>query len=86
MRKVTLRDSNICIRSRGKGGSIKSLLAYSELGGHLITFWRESEIRSALNKTQDSTLKLERIMIRKGSSFPVEGSLLLIGRKPLSAS
>jgi hypothetical protein len=69
-----------------KGGSIKSLLAYSELGGHLITSWRESEIRSALNKTLDSILKLERIVIRKGDSFAVEGSFLLIGRKPLSAS
>jgi hypothetical protein len=51
-----------------------------------MTSWRESKIRSALNKTLDSTLKLERIVIKKGSSFPVEGWLLLIGRKPLSAS
>ena len=44
--------------------------------------WREFEINRALNKTFESILKLERMMITKGISFPAGGSLLLIGRKP----
>ena len=48
--------------------------------------WRELEISSALNKTLESILKLERLLIEKGVSFPVGGSLLLIGRRPLSPS
>jgi len=48
--------------------------------------WREFEIGPALNKTLESILKLERMVIRKGVSFPAGGSLLLIGRKPLSPS
>ena len=48
--------------------------------------WREFEIGPALNKTLESILNLERMVIRKGVSFPVGGSLLLIGRKPLSPS
>jgi SAM-dependent methyltransferase len=48
--------------------------------------WREFEISAALNKTLESILKLERIMIGKGVSFPAGGSLLLIGRKPLKPS
>jgi SAM-dependent methyltransferase len=48
--------------------------------------WREFEISPALNKTLESILKLERLAIRKGVSFPVGGSLLLIGRKPLRPS
>jgi len=44
--------------------------------------WREFEISSALNRTLESILSFERIMIRKGVSFPAGGSLLLIGRKP----
>jgi SAM-dependent methyltransferase len=48
--------------------------------------WRELEISPAINKTLESILKLERMLITKGVSFPAGGSLLLIGRKPLSAS
>ena len=48
--------------------------------------WRELEINPPLNKTLESILKLERLLIEKGVSFPVGGSLLLIGRRPLSAS
>jgi hypothetical protein len=48
--------------------------------------WRELEISSALNKILESILKLERLLIEKGLSFPVGGSLLLIGRRPLSLS
>ena len=48
--------------------------------------WRELEISSALNKILESILKLERLLIEKGLSFPVGGSLLLIGRRPLNSS
>jgi SAM-dependent methyltransferase len=48
--------------------------------------WREFEISPALNKTLESILKLERMIIRTGASFPGGGSLLLVGRKPLSPS
>jgi SAM-dependent methyltransferase len=48
--------------------------------------WRELEISPPLNKTLESILKLERLLIEKGVSFPVGGSLLLIGRRPLSPS
>ena len=48
--------------------------------------WREFEISPALNKTLESILKFERMVIKTGASFPAGGSLLLIGRKPLSPS
>ncbi len=48
--------------------------------------WREFEIGTTLNKTLESVLNLERMVIRTGVSFPAGGSLLLIGRKPLSPS
>ena len=48
--------------------------------------WRELEINPPLNKTLESILKIERLLIEKGVSFPVGGSLLLIGRRPLSPS
>ena len=48
--------------------------------------WREFEISSALNRILESILSFERTMIRKGVSFPVGGSLLLIGRKTLRPS
>jgi SAM-dependent methyltransferase len=48
--------------------------------------WRELELSPALNKTLESILKLERMVIRKGVSFPAGGSLLLVGRKPFGAS
>ena len=48
--------------------------------------WRELEISAPLNKTLESILKLERLLIEKGVSFPVGGSLLLIGRRPLRPS
>ena len=48
--------------------------------------WREFEIGPALNKTLESILNLERMAIKTGVSFPAGGSLLLIGRKPLSPS
>ena len=51
--------------------------------GHLQP-WRELEISPALNKALERILTIERSMITKGVSFPVGGSLLLIGRKPLS--
>jgi SAM-dependent methyltransferase len=51
-----------------------------------LQLWREFEISPALNKTLESILKLERMVIRKGVSFSAGGSLLLIGRKPLRLS
>ena len=48
--------------------------------------WREFEIGPALNKTLESILKLERMIITKGASFPAGGSLLLIGRRSLRPS
>lgn len=48
--------------------------------------WREFEISPALNRTLESILNFERIMIKTGASFPAGGSLLLVGRKPLSSS
>ena len=51
-----------------------------------LQLWREFEISPALNKTLESILKLERMVIRKGVSFWAGGSLLLIGRKPLRPS
>jgi SAM-dependent methyltransferase len=48
--------------------------------------WRELEISPALNKILESIFKLERLLIEKGVSFPLGGSLLLIGRRPLSSS
>ena len=47
---------------------------------------REFEIGPALNKTLERILKLERMIIRSGASFPAGGSLLLIARKPISPS
>jgi SAM-dependent methyltransferase len=44
--------------------------------------WREFEISPALNKTLESILKFERMVIKTGGSFPAGGSLLLVGRKP----
>lgn len=51
-----------------------------------VQLWREFEISPALNRTLEHILRLERIVIRKGVSFPAGGSLLLIGRKPLRSS
>jgi SAM-dependent methyltransferase len=48
--------------------------------------WRELEISPTLNRILESILKLERLLIEKGISFPVGGSLLLIGRRPLNSS
>ena len=48
--------------------------------------WRELEISSTLNRILGSILKLERLLIEKGLSFPVGGSLLLVGRRPLISS
>jgi SAM-dependent methyltransferase len=48
--------------------------------------WREFEISPALNRTLESILSFEQIIIRKGVSFPAGGSLLLIGRRPLKPS
>jgi SAM-dependent methyltransferase len=48
--------------------------------------WREFEIGPTLNKTLESILKFERMVIKTGASFPAGGSLLLVGRKPLSSS
>jgi hypothetical protein len=48
--------------------------------------WREFEISSALNKTLESILSFERMIITKGISFPAGGTLLLVGRKPWSSS
>jgi SAM-dependent methyltransferase len=45
--------------------------------------WRELEISPRLNKILERVLKFERLLIEKGLSFPVGGSLLLIGRRPL---
>jgi hypothetical protein len=47
--------------------------------------WREFEIGPELNKTLESILKFERMIIKTGASFPAGGSLLLVGRKPLSS-
>ncbi len=48
--------------------------------------WREFEIRPALNKTLESILTFERMILKTGASFPAGGSLLLVGRKPSSSS
>jgi len=48
--------------------------------------WREFEISPRLNDVLGSILNLERLLIEKGLSFPVGGSLLLIGRRPISSS
>jgi SAM-dependent methyltransferase len=48
--------------------------------------WREFEISPALNRTLESILGFERMVIKTGVSFPAGGSLLLIGRKPSSPS
>jgi hypothetical protein len=48
--------------------------------------WRELEISQRLNKTLETILKLERLLIKKRGVFPVRGSLLLIGRRPLTPS
>jgi len=48
--------------------------------------WREFEIGPTLNKTLEAILKFERMVIKTGASFPAGGSLLLVGRKPLSPS
>jgi len=48
--------------------------------------WREFEIGPTLNKTLESILKFERMVIKTGASFPAGGSLLLVGRKPSSTS
>jgi SAM-dependent methyltransferase len=53
---------------------------------HDLQPWREFEIGPALNKTLESILKFERMVIKTGASFPAGGSLLLVGRKPLSSS
>jgi SAM-dependent methyltransferase len=53
---------------------------------HDLHAWREFEISRALNKTLEGILALERMVIRTGVSFPAGGSLLLIGRKPLTPS
>jgi SAM-dependent methyltransferase len=47
--------------------------------------WREFEIGPALNKTLEGILKLERMIIKAGASFPAGGSLLLVARKPLKS-
>jgi SAM-dependent methyltransferase len=47
---------------------------------------REFEIGPALNKALERILKLERMLITTGASFPAGGSLLLVARKPLSPS
>jgi SAM-dependent methyltransferase len=65
------------------------LMIWSRLrrkGNHDFQPWREFEIGPVLNKTLESILRLERMVITKGVSFPAGGSLLLIGRKPLSSS
>jgi SAM-dependent methyltransferase len=48
--------------------------------------WREFEIGPTLNKTLETILKFERMVIKTGASFPAGGSLLLVGRKPSSSS
>ncbi len=49
-----------------------------------LQLWREFEIAPLINKTLETILRIERMMITKGVSFPAGGSLLLIGRKPLT--
>jgi SAM-dependent methyltransferase len=53
---------------------------------HDLQPWREFEISPALNKALEIILKFERMVIKTGASFPAGGSLLLVGRKPLSPS
>jgi SAM-dependent methyltransferase len=48
--------------------------------------WGELEIGPALNRTLERILTFERMMIKRGLSFPAGGSLLLVGRKPFSPS
>jgi hypothetical protein len=47
-----------------------------------------AELRIApwLNRCLEAALGLERALIRAGVSFPPDGSLLLIARRPLSKS
>jgi len=45
--------------------------------------WHELEIGQALMKILGSTLRLERMMIKEGVSFPARGSPLQIGPEPL---
>ena len=44
--------------------------------------WLEFEIGPVLNKTLETIMNVERMMITTGVSFPAGGSLLLVGRKP----
>ena len=48
--------------------------------------WVEFQINRSLNAFFEKTLAAERALIRSGLSFPVGGSLLLVARKPASAS
>ena len=48
--------------------------------------WREFEINRPLNATLEHLLAIERALIRAGVSFPAGGSLLLVAKKPPTAS
>jgi SAM-dependent methyltransferase len=48
--------------------------------------WREFEISPPLNAVLGRILAAERAMIEKGISFPAGGSILLIAKKPVTAS
>ena len=48
--------------------------------------WAEFQINRSLNVLFEKILVTERALIRSGLSFPAGGSLLLVARKPVSAS
>ena len=48
--------------------------------------WAEFQINRSLNAFFEKTLAAERTLIRSGLSFPAGGSLLLVARKPASAT
>ncbi len=48
--------------------------------------WAEFQLSRSLNVCFEKTLAAERALIKSGLSFPAGGSLLLVARKPASAS
>ncbi len=65
------------------------LMMFSRLtrrSGRAFNLWGEFEISGSLNAAFAAMLSVERALIRAGFSFPVGGSLLLVGKKPAAAS
>jgi hypothetical protein len=53
--------------------------------GDNFDFWKEFRISPWWNKVFEGALAFERRLIEAGVSFPVGGSLLLVGRKPVTS-